>query len=300
MVAAIKKVLITGSSGLLGSKLVANLGTNFDLTALSWLHQGNFKPGIAREEKIDLSCADAVEKIASLEPEVIIHAAALSNVDQCQLNPDEAHRHNVIATGNVVKAAKRLKSKLIYISTDHVFDGEKSALYNELDIPNPVNVYGLTKLKAEEVVKANLKEFIILRVSWLFDNPGKGFIKFVLDSAKNSRRVDIVCDKRSSPTYTVDVASTIEFLIKEGKFSQEIFHFTNNGKGCSWFEYAKEIVRICSLDVELKPIKLEDLSLPAPRPKDTILDNSKFLKIYKRPLRTWDEALEECLRKRLL
>lgn len=296
MVEAIKKVLVTGASGLLGSDLTSILSKDFDVTGVVFTNRIDPKPVNVAQEIIDLSRGEAVKKIVALGPQTIVHAAALSNVDRCQAQPQEAQRHNVDATQNIVKAAGILGSKLIFLSTDHVFDGKNSKAYSEEDKVSPVNVYGLSKLKAEQLVRDNLREFIILRVSWLFSNPGRGFISFVLESAKKEKTINIVDDKRSSPTYTVDLSRAIEYLIKGSEFDSQTIHFTNSGKGCSWFEYAKEIIRLRALKgVELKPITLKELNLLAPRPKNSCLDNSKFLKLYKRPLRTWQEALEYCL-----
>jgi len=301
VVEAIKKVLVTGASGLLGCDLVSILSKDFDVTGVVFTNKISSKPENVKEENIDLSNPEAIKRVVSLRPEIIVHAAALSNVDRCQEHPDEAERHNVNATLNIVKAAGIFGSKLILLSTDHVFDGKKSTSYREDDETNPVNVYGKSKLKAEQIVRDNLKEFIVLRVSWLFSNPNRGFLNFVLESAKKNKVISIVSDKTSSPTYTVDLSKVVEYLIKGSGFKAETIHFTNNGNGCSWFEYAQEIIRISALkEIKLKPIKFKQLNLPAPRPKNSSLDNSKFRTIYKQPIRNWQVALEDCLKGRLL
>jgi dTDP-4-dehydrorhamnose reductase len=296
MVEAIKKILITGASGLLGGDLIKVLSNNFEILAITREHAINCSKRNVLEKKIDLSLNTAEKDLIKLNPDIIVHAASLTDVDFCQTHPDEAIRNNVTATEIVASVAKKLNAKLIYLSTDQVFDGDKLTKYSEEDKPRPLNIYGQTKLQAENIIKSNLKQYLILRVSWLFGRRDKGFINFVLKSAKKNKEINIVCDKFSSPTYTCDVGKAIEFLIDNFTFSGEIIHFTNNGQGCSWLEYAKEIIKICGLsDIMIKPITLAALNLPAPRPKSTILDISKFLKLYNQPLLTWQEALNKCL-----
>ncbi len=293
---AIKKVLVTGASGLLGGDLVSVLSKDFQVTGLSKTRSIVSGPDKVEELLCDLSKEESIDKVISLGPQVIVHAAALSNVDYCQLHPQEAKKNNLVATANLVVAAKELDCKFIYLSTDHVFDGTKKSAYNEEDKPNPVNVYGASKLEAEGVVQRDLKEFIILRVSWLFGNPRIGFLNFVLESAKKDKPIRIVFDKRSSPTSTLDLSFALKQLIESQKAWGEILHFTNSGGGCSWLEYAKEILRSRGIkNKELEPITLKELGLSAARPKNSCLDNSKFKKIYDRNIRTWQEALKECL-----
>lgn len=298
---AVKKVLITGASGHLGSELVITLSKDFEVIGVTRKRHIAIESVKVKEAQFDLSKESAIEKLIALKPEIIIHTAALSNVDYCQLNPQEAQLHNVIATANVVAAARALGSSLLFISTDHVFDGRKPTAYTEEDRPNPVNIYGATKLGAEDIIKNRLKNFIILRVSWLFGNPKLGFLNYVLISAKGQKSIPIVSDKRSSPTYNFDISLAIEFLIGNVSFSGETLHFTNSGSGCSWFEYAKEILSFSRMDdIEIRPISFKELNLPALRPMNSVLDNRKFGQIYGRPVRSWQEALKECIQERYL
>ncbi|MEW6009125.1 MAG: dTDP-4-dehydrorhamnose reductase [Candidatus Omnitrophota bacterium] len=295
----IKKILVTGASGHLGNELIPILSKSFTVVGVSRNRSISNRPAKVEELKLDLSQKASIEKIVSLKPEIIIHSAALSDVDFCQTHPEEAIRHNVKATEHIVESAKELDACLIHISSDHVFDGNKDSSYTELDATRPINIYGTTKLEAEAIVKNRLKKFIILRVSWIFGDVRRGFVNFVLESAKKSEVIKIVSDKKSSPTYTFDLSIAIEFLINSAQFDGEVYHFTNSGQGCSWFEYAKEILNLSGLKaVKLEPITLKELNLPAPRPKNSILDNLKFLKFYKRPIRTWAEALWECITRR--
>ncbi len=296
----IKKILVTGASGHLGNELIALLSKNFPVIGISRKNSIINRSAQIKEVKLDLSQKASIEKIASLRPAIIIHTAALSDVDFCQTHPEEAVRHNVTATKHVIEAVKSLDARLIHLSTDHVFDGNKESSYTELDIPRPINVYGTTKLESEAIVKNSLKNFIILRVSWLFGNLRRGFVNFVLTSAKKNKAIKIASDKKSSPTYTFDLSQALEFLVNFAQFKGEIYHFTNSGNGCSWFEYAKEILKFTGFSaVKLEPITLKELNLSAPRPKNSSLDNSCFKLIYKRPIRTWQEALKDCLTNRL-
>jgi dTDP-4-dehydrorhamnose reductase len=300
-VEAIKKVLVTGASGHLGSDVVAVLSRSFKVIAVTKSHDITCKNDKVVQIRLDLSGKEAIDKIAGFKPEAIIHTAAMTNVDTCQLHPRQAWQNNVAASEHVVKAAQACGAKLIHISTDHVFDGNKAIGYIESDVTDPVNIYGATKLEAEHVVSNFLQDFIILRVSWLFGNPKLGFLNYVLESAGHSSQISIVSDKRSSPTYTFDAALALEYLLSREDLTGQILHFTNTGEGCSWLEYAHQILNCAGLDkVALKPVLLKDLNLPAPRPMNSVLDNSKFSKIYNQPIRNWQEALKECISSRYL
>ncbi len=223
----------------------------------------------------DLPKLDLVSHQATLDyfqrgqPELVIHCAAMTNVDGCELNPDSAYLNNVIATKNVVNACQITGAVLVYISTDYVFDGRADRPYREYDPVNPINVYGKTKWQGEEIVKMHLDKFFIFRTAWLFGDIGHNFIWTIYQNAIEGKTLRIVNDQTGSPTYAADLASAIVRLIDTKVYG--IYHITNNGC-CTWFEFAKSILEQANLkEAILEPISSAELNRPAPRPGYSVL-----------------------------
>ena len=290
------RILVTGSDGQLGRALQKILSKedcffmtrqDFDIT----------------DEK------QTVQQITDVRPEIVIHTAAYTDVDGCEKNPELAERINVIGTENVAKACQKVAAIMFYISTDYVFDGRKGAPYQEKDEPHPLSVYGETKLKGEEVVKKMPKYFII-RTAWLFGptsplnkleaSRGKrreNFVQTILGLAKEKKEIKVVNDQIGCPTYALDLASAIWQLIQRQATSDQrtgIYHITNSGS-CSWYEFAKEIIKLKGLKTKVIPIASEEWQKIKPnsakRPKYSVLDCSKIKKLgIKMP--PWQEALK--------
>jgi dTDP-4-dehydrorhamnose reductase len=249
-------ILITGARGQLGYALRETLkNEKLSLTDLPELNLTSHQ--------------DTLNYILTVKPEVVIHCAAKTNVDECELNPDAAYMVNVLATKNVVNACQITNSLLVYISTDYVFDGCKNQPYHEYDLCKPINIYGKTKWQGEEIIKMHLNKFFIIRTAWLFGDIGHNFIKTILKIADESRSLKIVNDQVGSPTYAFDLAVAIAQLIQTKAYG--IYHITNFGN-CSWFEFARQILKYADQkDVSLEPITSEELNRPAPRPRYSIL-----------------------------
>ena len=285
------KLLITGASGLYGSKLAQMaLSKNYevyssDIQELSVY--GNFV-------KLDISGkAQVDEAFKTIKPDVVVHAATLTDVDKCELNKELAWKVNVEGTKNIVEAAKATGSFLIYISTDYVFGGE-TGRYKETDAPNPINYYGITKLKAEEIVKTQ-KEYFIARPSVMYGStPAAGKVNFALWIIENLRKgehVKIVTDQWNTPTLNTTLAEmTLEVI--ERKLTG-IYHLCGATR-VSRFKFAEQIADVFSLDKGLiDKILSSQFTLPAKRPMDSSLDTSKANQTMQHKPLEMDMALKQ-------
>ena len=257
--------------------------------------------------KLDITKKQNVSAlIKNLNPGVIIHAAAMTDVDGCELDPKKAYKINSDGIKNVALACKAVDATLIYLSTDFVFDGKKKSPYKETDRTNPLSIYADSKLKGEAAVKRILKKYFILRTSWLYGKHGKNFVDTILSKAKRESMLKVVNDQVGSPTYTKDLAKAIYALMDRVTKSQShkvtsragfnlpygTYHISNSGS-VSWYDYAKEILKLAGSQTKVAPISSKELDRPAKRPKMSILDNSKFIKFTGHKMRNWQEALKE-------
>ncbi|MBI2870211.1 MAG: dTDP-4-dehydrorhamnose reductase [Candidatus Omnitrophica bacterium] len=286
--------LITGVTGLVGSSCVEALSKRHTLHGLARRPAGGLK-GLAGFETCDIADGRRVEEVARVfQPDVILHAAALADVDYCEREPDLAQRVNVEGTRHVAQAADTLGALLVFISTDYVFDGKGSRPYREDDPTGPVNVYGRTKVQAEGVVRRVAERHVIVRSTWLFGAGGSVFMRQVLKEAGEKRPLSYVADKISSPTHAGDLAEAIEELVLLGRTGT--VHVTNAG-AASWYDFACEILRAAHLEngAGIQRISRRDLRRDALRPAMTALDNSRFKEWTGRALRPWQEAVRASL-----
>ncbi len=285
------KLLITGASGLYGSKLAQKAlakGLEVYSTDIQRLSAyGNFV-------KLNITDKIHVEEVfKSLKPNVVVHAATLTDVDKCETNKELAWKINVEGTRNVVEAAKASDSFIIYISTDYVFSGEKGN-YKEIDAPNPINYYGITKLKAEEIVQTQ-KEYLIARPSVIYGStPAAGKINFALwliETLKKGEHAKIITDQWNSPTLNTSLAEmTLEVV--ERKLTG-IYHLCGASK-VSRFEFAEEIADAFGLDKNLlDKVTSSEFAWPAKRPMDSSLDTSKAQSSLKNKPLNMAKALEQ-------
>lgn len=193
----------------------------------------------------------------------------------------------------MVIGAKEINTPLLLMSTDYVFDGEKGSPYFEEDKTNPINYYGLTKVQSEQLVKGKLKQFYIIRTSWLFGKAGKNFVQTILKITQEKENIEVVNDQFGSPTYTIDLAEAINKIIQSDNFG--IYHISNSGI-CSWFDFATEIIKQAGLNNKVMPITSERLQRGAKRPKFSALNNHHYIKTFNHFLRPWREALADCLK----
>jgi dTDP-4-dehydrorhamnose reductase len=298
-------ILVTGSSGMLGQALCNELSGKpaspagrHEVIGIDINKIQNSKLKIKNFCRLDLTDRDlTIKKIRDVSPDIIIHCAAYTDVDGCEKNKKKAYKLNVEAAENVAVAASKLGSFLIYISTDFVFNGKKGTPYTEKDRPNPISVYGKTKLEAEIAIKNSVSQYLIIRTSWLFGKGGENFVDTIIEKAKKEKELKVVNDQTGSPTYTLDLAKAIAWIINGKRFpvNSNILHITNSDS-CSWYEFTKEIVNLSGIkNADIVPISSEELARPAKRPKMSILDNTKFNKIYGRNLPNWEDALNRYL-----
>lgn len=279
------RVVIFGAKGLTGRALWEVLSETYDVV------------GLDREE-VDVTSYGAVKKaLKELAPQVVIDAAGYSDVDACERRSQLAFAINAEGAKNVAKASSLVKAKVVYISSDYVFDGKKGLPYTEEDQPNPLNVYGESKLLGEKYVQDHSDDYLIIRTQWLFGPHGRNFVDTILDLAEEGReRIEVVDDIKGSPTYTLDLARAVAELLRRDAYG--IYHVSNSGQ-CSWFEFAKEILRQVGKDkVELVPISSADLTRPARRPIYAVLSKDKLEKETGLKMRPWQEALADYLSRR--
>lgn len=227
-----------------------------------------------------------------ISPDFVINCAAYTDVDGAETNRELAFKVNGEACKNIAKACKGISAILIHFSTDYVFDGRKKDgcrdSYCESDSPNPINVYGESKLLGEKMIIETMADVYIIRTSWLFGPNGKNFVDTMLKLATERDQLSVVGDQVGSPTYTKDLCeAVVRFFFKKPAFG--IYHLTNSG-ACSWHEFAKKIFEIKNIDVKVNKITSEEFPRPAKRPSCSILKNTKIMS-----LRPWEEALKAYL-----
>jgi dTDP-4-dehydrorhamnose reductase len=285
MSAKMEKLIITGASGLLGSKIVELAKNNYAVTPLH-----KTKPLHSNSLKLDITHAIEVLNLSSkLKPYAVIHTASETNVDKCETEKEHAWKINVEGTRNIALACTKANAKLVYISTDYVFDGEKG-FYIEEDKPNPINYYGVTKLKGENHVRELCKNYAILRTSVLYGwHPWKqNFATWTINMLKQNKEITVVEDHYNTPTLADNLAEiTIEAVQKD---LQGLYHASGSQR-ISRYEFARQIAKAFHLNENLiKPIKMGQLTAwIAKRPKDSSLNTDKIQKQLKtKPLNITD------------
>lgn len=275
------RVLVLGATGLLGKALTREWGGD-DVIALG-------------SRDVDIRDAGRLGQVVTdSSPDWIVLAAAYTDVDGCQTHPDLAFAVNRDGALNVAEAARRASAKMVFVSSDYVFDGKKRSPYEIGDERNPQSVYGKTKCQAELGLLEVLPDVCIARTSWLFGMGGKCFPDTILKLAASRPTLDVVSDQRGSPTYSVDLARAIIQLCR--KDASGIVHVTNAGD-CSWYEFAKEILEQSATPAEVRPTTTERMARPAPRPAYSVL-SATSLHRYGMTMPGWQDALRRFLEER--
>lgn len=297
------KVLITGSSGMLGIDLCQELRGSYQVIGIDLAHNSNSK--VSKYFKCDITDGKSVCNIIDkVNPNFVIHSAAWTDVDGCELDSRKAYKINSEGTRNVALACKSAGSILIYISTDFVFNGRKKTSYKETDKTGPLSVYGDSKLRGENYVRDVLSNYFILRTSWLYGKFGKNFVDTISAKARTESSLKVVRDQVGSPTYTKYLAKAIHALLTRTIAEPPIddalygtYHVSNSGS-VSWYDYAGEILRLVESGAKVVPITSDELARPAKRPVMSVMDNSKFIKFTGYRMPDWKIALAEYLLKR--
>ncbi|MDE7431106.1 MAG: dTDP-4-dehydrorhamnose reductase [Lachnospiraceae bacterium] len=276
------RVLVTGVKGQLGYDVVNELKKN-----------GIEAVGVDIEE-MDITDKEAVNKVLTeAKIDAVIHCAAYTAVDAAEDNMDICRKVNADGTRNIAEVCKKLDIKMMYISTDYVFDGEGERPWEPDDERNPLNAYGISKYEGEVAVQDNLSKYFIVRIAWVFGVNGKNFIKTMLNLGKTHDTITVVNDQIGSPTYTYDLAVLLVQMIQSDKYG--IYHATNEGL-CSWYEFAKEIFKQAGMEINLIPVSSEEFKAKAKRPHNSRMNKDKLEANGFNRLPSWQNALERYLK----
>jgi len=275
------RVLVTGVKGQLGYDVMNELA-------------GRGHEGIGVDiQEMDITDAASVEKvITEAAPDAVIHCAAYTAVDAAEDNVDLCRRVNAGGTENIARVCKALNCKMMYISTDYVFNGQGTRPWEPDDKREPLNVYGQTKYEGELVVET-LEKFFLVRIAWVFGVNGKNFIKTMLNLGKTRDHLTVVADQIGSPTYTYDLARLLVDMIETDKYGR--YHATNEGL-CSWYEFACEIFKQAGMNVTVSPVTSDQYPAKAKRPMNSRMDKSKLDEMGFKRLPSWQDALGRYLK----
>jgi dTDP-4-dehydrorhamnose reductase len=275
------RVTIFGATGMLGKALMRQWNGD-NVTCLG-------------SAQADIRSPDEVDKVvAESNPEWIVLSAAYTDVDGCEINPTLAAAVNTQGAANVAKAAANSRAKLLFVSTDYVFDGTKNTPYEAHDPRHPINAYGKSKADAEEKILGLLPDACVVRTSWLFGPGGKCFPDTILKLAASRPEIEVVNDQRGCPTYTFDLADAIIQLCRAD--AKGIVHGTNR-EVCTWYDFAAEILRRAGSKTLVRPTTSDKFVRPAPRPSYSVLSDAS-LSAYGIKMRAWQDTLPDYLRER--
>lgn len=285
------KILITGCEGQLGRDLVRELGSDYEIT------------GIDLPEN-DICDKTALKRsIETIKPAIVIHTAAYTEVDGCEADPDLAMSVNGEGTCNVAQACQTIGARLIYYSTDYVFDGKNKSPYLETDSPDPQTVYGRSKLAGEEAVRSILDDYLIMRIAWVYGEHGKNFVKTMLrlgqeqlaakTAGQTVKPLMVVDDQRGNPTWTIDIVNQTKALLEADV--RGIVHSTSEGE-TNWFGFASAIFELANMAVDLVPCDSSQFPRPAKRPANSSLENARLKELGCHRMRPYLDSLEEFIR----
>ena len=275
------KVLVTGVKGQLGFDVVNEL-----------LKRGHEAIGVDIED-MDITDEESVNRvIKAAAPDAVIHCAAYTAVDAAEDNVDICRKVNATGTGYIAKVCKDLDIKMMYISTDYVFNGQGTRPWEPDDVREPLNIYGQTKYEGELLVEETLDKFFTVRIAWVFGVNGKNFIKTMLNLGKTRDKLTVVADQIGSPTYTYDLARLLVDMIETDKYGR--YHATNEGL-CSWYDFACEIFKQAGMNVSVEPVGSDQFPVKAKRPMNSRMNKDKLTENGFVPLPSWQDALARYL-----
>ncbi len=289
-------VLVTGSTGQLGQSLKFISGNYSSIEFI-----------FCNSQELDITNSNNIQQVfEQFKPNYCINTAAYTAVDKAESEPEKANLINVIGPKNLAVACKEFGAALIHISTDFVFDGEKTLPYTEEDIPNPTGIYGQTKLDGERAVQQTFDNYFIIRTSWVYSQFGNNFMKTMLRLASERDNLSVVNDQIGTPTNAVDLAEALlqiiifDFASPVRSRSSRlltfdlygIYNFSNEGQ-CSWYDFAKNIFEINKINIDLQPIPTTSYPTPARRPKYSVLDKNKIKNTFGIKIKNWEESLKK-------
>lgn len=292
------RILVTGKNGQLGRSIHKTVNTD---TKIGNNQSPNDFIFVGREE-LDLSSESTISHYFDNNDkfDIIINCAAYTAVDKAEKEQEFANQVNHLAVKQLASIASNQRAKLLHISTDYVFDGESGKPYTERDTPNPINVYGRTKLAGEKALQTAMPmNALIIRVSWLYSEYGNNFVITMLKLGRERDELSVVSDQMGSPTYAADLADAILEIIKHKKFRDEaqttqIYHYSNEGK-TSWYEFAKEIFKIEKIGCEVNSITTQQYPTPAKRSRNTLMNRDKIVTVFNIKISNWKSSLNTCM-----
>ena len=276
------KIVVTGAKGQLGSDIMKRLAA-----------EGYDAVGIDMED-CDITDREEVNAVLDrVSPDLVIHCAAWTAVDKAEDEPEACFRANVYGTENIALWCGKHGKRMMHFSTEYVFSGEGDTPYTEGSETGPLNVYGLSKLKSEEVVRENVPEHFIFRISWAFSDHGTNFVRTMLRLSETRDTLRVVDDETGSPTYTPDVSEKLLFFINSGAYGT--YHMTNEGF-VTWYSFAKRIFELAGRDMKLIPVTTEEYGARALRPLNSRVSKDKLDASGAGRLPSWEDALERCIK----
>ena len=278
------RILVTGSNGQLGSEIVA--------LQVQESHHQWFNLDI---NELDITDKKAIEQfVMSNSIDGIINCAAYTNVDKAEEDIEVCYKVNRDAPQYLAQAIEKVGGFIIHISTDYVFDGTKNIPYTEQDKPNPVTIYGKSKIEGEQYVCESCKQHIIIRTAWVYSSYGKNFVKTMIKLGKEKPSLGVIFDQIGSPTYARDLAKAIIIIVNQG-IIPGIYNFSNEGV-ISWYDFTKHIHQLANItSCEVAPIHTADYPTLAQRPHFSVLDKTKIKNTYNIEIPYWRDSLEECI-----
>ena len=276
-----KRIAVFGSEGMLGRAMTRIAeGEDFEIRGFDICD-------------VDITIPENLEKIFDdYFPNIVINCAAFTDVDGCETKREIAMKVNAEGVYNVAREAEKRNAVTVHISTDYIFDGEKTMPYSEDDVPSPQNFYGESKLEGEKLLIKTTENHLIVRTEWLYGDGGGNFAFAMLEKQKNGEIINVVDDQVGSPTLTDELAKAVISLINNN--CRGIYNFTSSGQ-CSWYEFAEKIFQITGFSANLNPVKSSAINRPAVRPKYSVLDCSKFKRDTGFVIQRWDESLKKFL-----
>jgi dTDP-4-dehydrorhamnose reductase len=276
------KVFVTGVKGQLGFDVINELKK-----------RGHETVGVDIEE-MDITDAESVNRVIKKNsPDAVIHCAAYTAVDAAEDNVDVCKKVNAYGTENIAKVCRELDIKMMYISTDYVFNGQGTRPWEPDDTREPLNVYGQTKYEGELAVEENLTKYFTVRIAWVFGVNGKNFIKTMLKLGETHDKLTVVADQIGSPTYTYDLARLLVDMIETEKYGR--YHATNEGL-CSWYDFACEIFKLSGMNVDVSPVTSDQYPVKAKRPMNSRMSKDKLEENGFLRLPSWQDALARYLK----
>jgi len=278
-------ILVTGGNGQLASCIKDVEKQYDDLNVIYTDHL-----------ELDICNLNQIQTFFKSNPQIdyCINCAAYTAVDKAETEAEKAFEINATGAKNLAQVCNDHDAILIHVSTDFVFDGEKNEPYTETDVANPISVYGASKLQGEVEIQQALKEYFIIRTSWLYSEYGNNFMKTMLRLAETRDGISVVSDQIGTPTYAGDLAEIIIQIINTKTEKYGIYHYSNEGVA-SWFEFAKEIFKLTKNKIKVNPIPSIEYLTPAKRPKYSVLDKKKIIDVFKIDIPFWRDSLKKVI-----